>query len=195
VTAKYKTYYGALQTCNSSTNSRGTLGVGKTIMAGYFIEVPLSKFCCRILLLSKGGSRVSLKPEILFAHSPINAFRITLMYGMLSILCSKNLQIDDNVGVGLLFDKVLRDPLNRTKTDVFIVLNGLDEGDRTTIHTVDCPPRTEMEILLEHLSTLKSARLLLISRPEANIKRVIPSYALKPLGKDDDEDDIDTYVK
>jgi tetratricopeptide (TPR) repeat protein len=161
------------------------------------LEVPLSKICYRILLLSKGGSRSHQSPRY-YSHMAL-AYQCIQdnpdARKTLDSLRSKHLPIDDNVGVGFLFDKLLRGPLNQTKKDVFIVLDGLDEADRTTMDTVERPPRYEMEILLEHLSTLASTRLLLISRPEADIKRLIPTCILKPLGKDDNKDDIDTYVK
>ena len=191
------------QCCEVSSENRilwirGTLGVGKTIMAGYFIELlkclypnsVIAYFFCR-----KGEVGLIKARDIIrtLAYQCIQDnpdARKALDY-----LRSKNLPIDDNVGVGFLFDKLLRGPLNQTKKDVFIVLDGLDESDRTTMDTVERPPRYEIEILLEHLSTLTSTRLLLISRPEADIKRLIPTCTLKPLGKDDNKDDIDTYVK
>lgn len=52
-----------------------------------------------------------------------------------------------------------------------------------------------MEILLRHFATLASAHTLLVSRGDANISRFIPNSITKPLGKNDNKNDIDTYAR
>ena len=59
----------------------------------------------------------------------------------------------------------------------------------------DHSPRPEIEILLRHLATLSSTRLLCISRGEADVSRIIPNSITKSLSKNDNIEDIDTYVQ
>jgi len=113
----------------------------------------------------------------------------------LESLREQNFPINDDVGVGFLFDKLLRDIIDRGKKEVFIVLDGLDEADRTSQDSTERPPRPEIEILLQHLAALSSTRLLIISRGEADVSRIIPNSITKSLVKGDNTKDIDEYVR
>lgn len=175
---------------------RGTLGVGKTIMAGYFIEllkcmypdaVVLYFFCRRD---QAGLTRVRDIIKTLAYQSSLHSKSAR---SVLDSLRCKNLPIDNNVGVGFLFDRLLRDPLDLSD-ELFIVLDGLDEGDRVALDTTERPPKPELDIFLQHLTTLRG-RLLFVSRGEANISRTIPALITKSLGKGDNSNDIDAYIR
>jgi tetratricopeptide (TPR) repeat protein len=175
---------------------RGTLGVGKTIMAGYFIELlkclypnaVVAYFFCR-----RDQAGLTRVRDIIRTLAYQSALHNNLARSALDSLRCKDLPIDDNVGIGFLFDKLLRDPLNRSD-ELFIVLDGLDEADRVSLDSTERPPKTEMDILLQHLTTLP-ARLLFVSRGEADISRVIPNLITKSLGKGDNSTDIDAYIR
>ena len=175
---------------------RGTLGVGKTIMAGYFIEllkcmypdaVVLYFFCRRD---QAGLTRVRDIIKTLAYQSSLHS---NSARSILDSLRCKNLPIDNNVGIGFLFDKLLRDPLDQSE-ELFIVLDGLDEADRVALDTTERPPKPELDIFLQHLTTLRG-RLLFVSRGEANISRTIPALITKSLGKGDNSNDIDSYIR
>src|SRR5277367_5173952 len=176
---------------------RGTLGVGKTIMAGYFIELLKCLYSDAIVVYffcRKGEAGLTKARDIIrtliyqcIQYSP--DVRLSL-----DLLRRNGLAIDDNIGVGLLFDRLIRDPLNKANKEIFIVLDGLDEAD-SALDTIERPSRPEMDILLEHLASLPMIRLLLVSRPDADIKRIIPASTLKPLGKDDNKEDIASYIR
>ena len=174
---------------------RGTLGVGKTIMAGYFIELLkclypdaiVAYFFCR-----SGQAGLTKARDIIRTFAYYCIQDDPEARSRLDSLRCKELPIDDDVGIGFLFDKLLREI---TTKEVYIVLDGLDEADRVSLDTIERPPRPEIEILLQHLATLQSARLLFISRGEADVSRIIPNSITKSLGKDDNMKDIDTYVQ
>src|ERR1700738_2509385 len=125
--------------CNSYPDSnerilwiRAPLGFGKTIMAGYFIELlkclypesVVAYFFCqhdnpalttaRNIIRTLAYQCIKVDPD---ARSVLDSLRC------------KELPIDDNVGVGCLFDNLLLEPLSKTEKQVFIVLDGLDELD------------------------------------------------------------------
>lgn len=168
----------------------GPLGVGKTVMAGYFVELlkslhpqaVIAFFFCR-----KGELGLTKVRDIVRTLAYYQSIQSPEAQKALDSLRKKSLPIDDNVGVGFLFDKLLREPLNVTKKESYIVLDGLDEADLITLDTIERPPRPEMEILLEHLARLSSARILLVSRGESNVSRFIPNSITKRLRKDDNK--------
>jgi len=177
---------------------RGSLGLGKTVMAGYFIELLkchypdaiVAYFFCR-----SGQAGLTKAREIICTLAYQCVQEDEEAQSVLEALRSKDFKIDENVGIGFLFDKLLREPLLKTSKEVFIVLDGLDEADRTSLDCTERRPVTEYEILLAHLGSLKTTRVLFISRPEANISRIIPHCITKQLGRDDNENDIDRYVR
>jgi NACHT domain len=161
---------------------RGTLGVGKTIMAGHFIELLkclypnaiVAYFFCR-----------SGQPGLTRAHDIIRTLCYQCIQGdikirsVLECLRGNDFTIDSSLGVGFLFEKLLQEPLSHTKNEVFIILDGLDEADWKILDTTERPPQPEMEIFLEHLGNLLSSHLLFIGRPEADIPRFIPNSITK----------------
>jgi len=177
---------------------RGSLGLGKTVMAGYFIELLkchypdaiVAYFFCR-----SGQTGLTKAREIICTLAYQCVQEDEEAQSVLEALRSKDFKIDENVGIGFLFDKLLREPLLKTSKEVFIVLDGLDEADRTSLDCTERRPVTEYEILLAHLGSLKTARVLFISRPEADVSRIIPHCITKQLGRDDNKNDIDRYVR
>lgn len=177
---------------------RGTLGVGKTIMAGFFIDLLkclypdsiIAYFFCR-----SGQSGLSKTKEIIRTLSYQCIKDDVGARSLLEALRCKDFPINDTLSVGFLFEKLLKEPLSQTSKDVFIILDGLDEADRTDLDCSERPPRPEVDILLKHLASLSSARLLLISRPEAAISTVIPNSITKTLGRYDNIKDITAYIQ
>jgi hypothetical protein len=112
------------------------------------------------------------------------------------LLRRQDFKIDRDIGVGFLFDKLLKEPLaQRGARDAFIIIDGLDEADCITLDSTMRPARPEMEILLEHLASLPSAHLLFVSRGEADVTRIIPNSTTKRLERDDNMEDINSYIR
>ena len=167
-------------------------------MSGYFIELLkclhpnaiVAYFFCR-----------SGQPGLMNARDIIRTLAYQCLTddkkarAVLDSLLAKKFKIDENMGIRFLFEKLLQEPLSQTANEVFIVFDGVDEGDCTTLDTTDRPHRPELDILLNCLGQLPSARLLFVSRPNADISKHIPNSVTKSLGKNDNMDDIDAYVR
>lgn len=176
---------------------RGTLGIGKSIMAGYFIDLLkcqypnaiVAYFFCR-----SGQAGLTKAREIIrtLAYQCIENNK--LARSALESLKSQDFPISENMKVGFLFNKLLLDPLSGSEKEVYFVLDGLDEADLTSPDDPDGLGSSEMEVLLNCLITVPSSRLLCISRPTANISGIIPNTTTKAIGKTENSEDIDSYV-
>ena len=175
----------------------GTLGIGKSIMAGYFIDLLkcqypnaiVSYFFCRSGQPGLTNARDILRTLAYQCIEKDNAAR-----AVLEKLKSKGFQITDTLGIGYLFEKLLLDPLRDTP-EIYIILDGLDEADMITRDHTDRTGRPEMHVLLTSLARLPSTRLLCISRPIAKISDVLKNTFSKSVGKDDNAKDIESYVQ
>jgi tetratricopeptide (TPR) repeat protein len=179
---------------NRITWIHGTLGVGKSIMAAYFIDLLkcqypnaiVAYFFCR----SKEAGAFTAR-DILRALSYQCMEKVGGASKALKELNSHGFQISDDIGIGYLFEILLLGPMQTNDKQIFMVLDGLDEAD-TQVH--DRSGRLEVHVLLKALSELPLARILCISRPSADISKVLPSTFNKPLQKEDTQADIDSYV-
>ena len=176
---------------------KGSLGVGKSVMAAYFID--LLKCQYRNAVVAYFFYR-SNQPGLTSARDILR----TLVYQCvdnneaaqksLAKLKSKGFQITADLGIGFLFEKLLLDPLTSSQ-EVYVVLDGLDEADDVTLDHTDTAGRPELHVFLACLGRLPSIRLLCISRPSAKIQTIIPNAFVKTLSKTDNGDDIDAYVR
>ena len=176
---------------------RGTLGIGKSTMAGYFIDLLkcrysdsiVAYFFCRSHQAGLTKARDIIRTLAYQCIEDNEAGRDTL-----ENLKRRDFRITEDLGVSFLFEKLLLAPLQRTQKDVYIVLDGLDEADTTTEDISDRSGRAELHILLTCLARLSSSRLLFISRPSANISNIIPNMTTRPIMKTENAKDIDTFV-
>jgi len=176
---------------------RGTLGIGKSTLAGYFIDLLkchypnsiVAYFFCR-----------SNQPGLTKARDIIR----TLAYqcigkdqntrSMLESLRTQGFRIDDDISVGFLFEKLLLEPVCCTKREIFVIVDGLDEADLTTVDETDRNERPAMNIFLKCLTKLPSTRLLFLSRPSANIASIIRT-TVRQIGMAENGQDITAYVE
>lgn len=172
---------------------RGPLGIGKSTMAGYFIDLlkclypaSVAYFFCKA-----GQSGLTSAIDILrtLAHQCCANNREAL--STLDSLRTSGFRIDESLGIQFLFEKLLHDPLIRSHQEVFLVIDGLDEADWEKRDSVE--DHSEMDLLVECLSTLPLTRLLFISRPSADISRIIPQLIIKPI-RNENRPDIRAYI-
>ena len=177
---------------------RGTLGVGKSIMAAYFIDLlkchypnaVVAYFFCR-----------SNQPGLTKARDVIRtlAYQCTEndddAHQILHALKRKGFGISENQEVDFLLEKLLLDPLRGTRKEIYIVLDGVDEADMITSNKFDRSDTPEMHVLLKSLTKLPSVRLLFISRATANICNIVPNTKVKEIGKSENAQDIKKYVR
>ena len=176
---------------------RGTLGIGKSTLAGYYIDLLnchnpnsiVAYFFCR-----------SNQPGLTKARDIIRTLayqcisRDSQARAVLEALKRQGFRIGDNLGVGYLFHKLLLEPVRVTEREIFIIIDGVDEADLTTLGDADHSERPEISILLHCLTKLPSTRLLFLSRPTANIASII-STIVKPIGMAENGEDITAYVE
>lgn len=177
---------------------RGTLGVGKTVMAGYFIELlkclhpdaVVAYFFCR-----SGQERLKTARDIIRTLAYQCVIDDAEARSALDSLRTKDFRVNDETPVGFLVEKLLQEPLSRTKNMIFIIIDGVDEADWTSIDNSERQPRPEMEAFIKAIGNIPSIHLLFVSRPKPDISRMIPNAATKSLVKSDNMVDIDAYVK
>ena len=177
---------------------RGTLGVGKSIMAAYFIDLLkchypnaiIAYFFCR-----------SNQPGLTTARDIIRtlAYQCTeddeAAHSILHKLKQKGFRISENQEVDFLCEKLLSEPLRGTRKEIYIIVDGVDEADMLTPDKFDRSGTPEMNVLLKSLAKLRSVRLLFISRATANICNILPNITVKTIDKSENAKDIKKYVE
>ena len=177
---------------------RGPLGIGKSVMAGYFIELlkclhPGSNV---LYFFCKGGKEKLRKASDVLRTLAYQCSQASKpAHSVLQSLQCKDFQIDEDVGITFLFEKLLQEPLGQAQNETFIVLDGLDEADTITTDTTERLSKPKIHILIECLANLQTARLLLISRPEFNVSNIVPHLIVKSIGKDENIADINSYIQ
>ena len=173
---------------------KGTLGIGKSVMAAYFIDLLkcqyrnaiVAYFFCRSNQPGLTSSRDILRT---LAYQCIE--KDTDARAVLENLKSKGFRITNDLCVEFLYETLLLDPL-RNSPEIYIVLDGLDEAD---MHVHDPQGKPELHVLLTCLARLPSTRLLCISRPEANVLGVVgPNVFAKTIHKEDNAKDIESHI-
>lgn len=175
---------------------RGTLGVGKSTMAGYYIDLlthlyPSSTIAYFFFKSVQPGLTKAVDCVRTLAYQFIQ--NDTNASSILEQLQINDFRIDGQLGVSFLFKRLVRTTFLSMQCDAFIVVDGLDEAD-TTVDIADRVPRPEIEVLIECLATLP-VRLLFISRTNADIARIVPNSITKPITKEDNMTDIMSHVK
>lgn len=177
---------------------KGTLGIGKSTMAGYFIDLLKCLYPKSIIayFFCKSG-----QPGLTKAIDIIRSLAYQCIESneearsVLEALQLKDFQIDQNLSVSYLFEKLVREPLIQVTSDVYIVIDGLDEADWITQDMGERRSRSEIDVLLNCLAGLPKVRILFISRSTSDIASFISNSVTKPLRQTDNMDDIDKYVK
>ena len=181
---------------------QGTLGVGKSIMAGYLIELLkystpapaiVAFFFCRSNQkgLTKAREIIRTIAYQCFYNNP-TARRALEEKRSISYLT------DDTVAIYPLFENLIREPLGFIQQDVYFIIDGVDESDTEAIDKHGSRvEELEMRVLIECFANLPSARVLFISRQTPTISEVIkPSnMVVKRIEKSDNSADIDAYVE
>ena len=175
---------------------RGSLGVGKSIMAGYFIDLlthlyptpNVGYFFCK-----KGQQGLTRSFDIIrtlaYQLSKDNKAARSVLD---ELKRSDAFKIDDKLGVAYVFRKLLYEPLHQhTDMNVYIIVDGIDEADFAIQDSVE--DKSEMEVLINCFAGLEFVRLLFISRPIAALDRLRNKTA-KIIEKNDNKTDIDAYV-
>jgi tetratricopeptide (TPR) repeat protein len=178
---------------------RGPLGIGKSTMSAYLIDllkVMYPKSIVAYFFCRSNQAGLTKAHEIIrtLAYQCIEDNRAAR--SILEVLKNKDFRISEDLGIGYLFEKILLEPLRSSEKDIYIVIDGLDEADYTSSHSSNYSSEPDLNVLLGSLAKLPSTRLLLVSRPSANILNIIPgTITTKTIGKSENANDISAYVK
>jgi hypothetical protein len=171
---------------------RGGPGVGKSFMAGFLIEtLKKSNSVVMYFFCKRGEAKLTDVRDILrtLAYKCIQSSHQART--VLEVLMKEQFPATTNVPIPLLFTKLIDEPLKYITQDIYIILDGLDEADSSTMDPKEMIP--EIEVLIKCLGSLKSGRILFISRPDVPIQEAIPKLLTKLISDRDNSLDI-TYV-
>ena len=174
----------------------GAPGVGKSTLAAYLVEFTRSidKDAILAYFFVRRESNGLTKPsDILRTLAYQCSLMDTKVRDALDTLKTNGFRIDDNLGMDLLVRKLLVEPLSESTKPRYIILDGLEEADKT-MDVVD-NRKQGIEILIEHLCNLPSTRLLILCRPQSIPPKVKNRSTFRSIGYNDNKDDIEAYVR
>ena len=177
----------------------GSLGVGKSIMAAYFIDLLNTLYPTAIVgyfFCRSGQKGLTRAQEIVrtLAYQCIQGDEDARNY--LETLRSRAFNIDDLIGLRYLTQRLIAEPLKEAAREVFIVIDGLDEADLDIPDAADrVLPPPEIHVLLQQLGCLPRTRLLIVSRPVSIVHKALPKIVTRSVGQSENWEDIQTYVR
>jgi hypothetical protein len=138
---------------------QGGTGVGKSFMAEFLIEtLQKNNSVVAYLFCKRGEAKLTAVRDIL------RTLAYKCMQGspkagtILEALKKEQFLAMTNAPIPLLFTKLIEEPFKYVTQDIYIILDGLDEADTTTMDTQKMRP--EIVILIEYLGSLKSGHIL-----------------------------------
>jgi hypothetical protein len=170
----------------------GTLGIGKSTIAGYLIDLLKCRYPNAIVAYFFCRSHQTGLTKALDIIRTLSYQCIDDDQGArcsLEGLKKRDFRISDDLEIGLLFEKLLREPLLSSKKEIYIVLDGLDEADSS-----EAEQKKLLELLV-CLTRLPYCRLLFISRPSPDISKFIPNMTKRRIGKIENDSDILVHVE
>lgn len=173
----------------------GAPGVGKSTLGAHFVgivrgldrDASLGYFFVR-----RGFSGLARASDIIRSLAHQFAATDPEIRKSLEALKASGFKIDDNLGVHLMYKKLLVEPLARSTKRIYIIVDGLDEID-TAVDMVD-GRRQSREILIECLHSLESARLLFLCRPHIVQSKFKEQSVIKSIGMNENRVDIESYL-
>ena len=178
---------------------RGPPGVGKSVIAAYlidFISRLESKAIVAYFFCKTSEGNLASAREIIRTLAYQCLSQSPCATSFLATLKQRLFDLRGKWGVRFLFRKLLEEPLRHVNEDIYIVLDGLDDSNMMTRDEVE--RRTEGEVLVDCLRNLTSLRrttwVLLISRPNFDVRKVDSSCLVKTIDAKDNEQDIKTHV-
>jgi len=175
----------------------GALGIGKTTMSAYLIDLLKTRysnsivayfFCrstqaelkqpgdiVRTLAFQCGKSDIAVRKE--FNRLRGEKFPVS------------------SAKIDYLTENLLRVPLSKSEKEIFFVLDGLDEANWEIKDNLDGRKRPAMETLVRRLSELPSVRVLFVSRSHTPLEEIIEGIPTKRIGESQNQHDIKKYIQ
>jgi NACHT domain len=173
----------------------GAPGVGKSIIAAYLVDVLKFLYPDSIVayFFGKAGSAGLSGAKDVLQTVACQCMQDSAARSCIELLSTSCFQFGDGIGTNLMFEKLVKEPLQCSGKRAFIVLDGLDEVDETTEDEIET--RAQLDILLECFTHLPSSRLVLFSRPGCGLMKKVPKAKSKSITPADNNDDIRLYVE
>lgn len=180
----------------------GRPGVGKSTISAYLFDILKQQYPENAVLhfFCKSGT-----PHLNSAHDIVRTicYQLTQKQPFYRRYLQSMTALPNSGGsesLVLLFNRLIKEPLEKGMhgSDLFILLDGLDELENSTSPSTDqkYSGKTEIEVLLELLVQLPRAKILVTSRPSPELKRILDeSGAAHDITRGDNATDIDRYVK
>ena len=176
----------------------GPLGIGKSIMSAYFIDLLKTLYPNSIVayFFCRSGQK-----GLTSAQDIVRTISYQCIQGdedarsFLEDLRKKAFKIEELVGLRFLTQRLITEPVQQSARDVFIVLDGMDEADlEIPDAAARVKPHPEIHVLLQQLACTPRSRLLIVSRPNPIVKDALPEIVRRPVGQRENWKDIETYV-
>ncbi|KAH8756905.1 hypothetical protein BGZ57DRAFT_996960 [Hyaloscypha finlandica] len=180
----------------------GLPGTGKSTISAYIYDLLLHQYPDATILhfFCKSGT-----PGLTTAHNIVR----TLCYQLTQKdpFYQRYLQKKENLpspgrleNLILLFNTLIKDPISKgpQESDVFILLDGLDELEDTSSQAgqPSYASKTEIEALLEELVQIPKAKILITSRSSPELKKILDQAGTtRAISWRDNTEDIKRYVK
>jgi tetratricopeptide (TPR) repeat protein len=174
---------------------RGGPGLGKSTIASYFIDhLPLRwpQSVVAYFLCKDGISGLTTVRDMIRTLAYQIILRSHGARSSLDTLKNSHFKIDCTIGIRFLFQKIIKEPLEKCKTEVYLVIDGLDEADDKSMDASE--RKTEMDIFVDCLTTLISVRVLLLSRPDSAVRNIASQIVIKSLETTQNANDILGFV-
>jgi tetratricopeptide (TPR) repeat protein len=176
---------------------RGPPRIGKSCAAAYLVDRLRKR--CRGSVVTYYFFRASR--NMTHARDAVNAIAYQLQRNSSRVPEGRSntlinaFQNQSDMGMKYLIQKHLGPYLSQISTNIFVILDGLDEADFTRSDAVDSN-KSEMSILLNYLANLpKSIRVLFVSRPSCMIHKSLSSRITGILDFPENCRAIETYVE
>lgn len=174
---------------------KGAPGVGKSTMAAYLVDLLRCLFPESIVayFFCKSSSAGLTNPQDIVQTLAYQCMENSAARSSLEALKRSGFRTENKVGISLMFEKLVEEPVRCSKKEICIVLDGLDEADDECEDEIERRP--QLQILLDCLATLAPARLIILSRPQTSLHKAIPTAIIKSITSKDNEADIRAYVQ
>jgi hypothetical protein len=190
------------RTCTTELNDEhrilwltGRPGVGKSIISAYLVDFirclyPTSNvayFFCK-----RGQSGLTSVVDIIrtFAHN-LSAGN-TKIRSVLQGLRDSGFGIEENLGVHLLFQKLVAEAVALSETDTYVVLDGIDEVDIATEDKIGDEP--QIDTLIRLMAALPNTKIIFTSQPNVAALATMTSAVKFSITSIINQTDIRTYV-
>lgn len=174
---------------------KGHPGVGKSTISAYLVDFIKCLYPSSIVayfFCKSGQMNLTNAVDIIRTFAHHLSMGSTKIRSALQTLKDSRFQIDENVGIHLLFEKLVAQPLALSEEEIYFILDGVDEADLSNGDKVG--NERQMDIMIRALIALPNIKIIFTSRPDVKALEIVTVAATYSITAKDSKDDIRTYV-